>query len=100
MIIDYSKNIDAELISIMSDTDADGKFMMGSAAQQMLNKHVVKMPTETCQMLHTNALFNEFTDRYGYEPTLSLSLCHPYPQTQPTPDATYWPGLQTVQPPS
>ena len=26
------------------------------AAQQMLNKHVVKMPTETCQMLHTNAL--------------------------------------------
>ena len=40
------------------------------SAQQMLNKHVVKMPTETCQMLHTNALFNEFADRYGYEPTL------------------------------
>jgi len=40
------------------------------SAQQMLNKHVVKMPTETCQMLHTNALFNEFVDRYGYEPTL------------------------------
>ena len=25
------------------------------SAQQMINKHVVKMPTETCQMLHTNA---------------------------------------------
>ena len=36
----------------------------------MLDKHIVKMPTETCQMLHTNALFNEFTDRYGYEPSL------------------------------
>jgi len=34
------------------------------SAQQMLNKHVVKMPTETCQMLHTNALFMEYTDRY------------------------------------
>ena len=41
------------------------------SAQEMLDKHVVKMPTETCQMLHTNALFNEFVDRYGYEPSLS-----------------------------
>ena len=40
------------------------------SAQQMLNKHVVKMPTESCQMLHTNALFQEFVERYGYEPTL------------------------------
>ena len=29
------------------------------SAQQML-KHVVKMPTETCQMLHTNMLFTLF----------------------------------------
>ena len=35
------------------------------AAKEMLNKHVVKMPTETCQMLHTNALFNEYVDKYG-----------------------------------
>ena len=41
------------------------------SAQQMINKHVVKMPTETCQMLHTNALFKEYTDRYGQEPTLA-----------------------------
>ena len=40
------------------------------SARQMLDKHVVKMPTESCQMLHTNALFNEFVDRYGYEPSL------------------------------
>ena len=40
------------------------------SARQMLDKHVVKMPTESCQMLHTNALFNEFVDRYGHEPSL------------------------------
>ena len=40
------------------------------AAKEMLNKHVVKMPTETCQMLHTNALFNEYVDKYGEEPSL------------------------------
>jgi|TARA_Y100000015_G_C2395816_1_gene92734 hypothetical protein len=40
------------------------------SARQMLDKHIVKMPTESCQMLHTNALFNEFVDRYGYEPSL------------------------------
>jgi len=40
------------------------------AAQQMLDKHVVKMPTETCQMLHTNHLYFAFLDLYGYEPSL------------------------------
>ena len=29
------------------------------SAKQMIDKQVVKMKTETCQMLHTNALFNE-----------------------------------------
>ena len=38
---------------------------------QMIDKHIVKMPTETCQMLHTNALFQEFSDIYGYEPSLA-----------------------------
>ena len=41
------------------------------AAQQMLDKHVVKMPTETCQMLHTNALFFDYIEHYGEEPTLA-----------------------------
>jgi len=40
------------------------------SATQMLDKHVVKMPTETCQMLHTNGLFNEYVERYGKEPSL------------------------------
>tara|TARA_X000001382_G_C3176151_1_gene181036 strand:+ start:2916 stop:3551 length:636 start_codon:yes stop_codon:yes gene_type:complete len=41
------------------------------AAQQMLNKHVVKMPTETCQMLHTNALYFDYIEHYNEEPTLA-----------------------------
>ena len=41
------------------------------AATSMLDKHVVKMPTETCQMLHTNALFFEYIEHYGEEPTLA-----------------------------
>jgi len=40
------------------------------SAQQMLDKHIVKMPTETCQMLHTNHLFFGFVELYGYEPSL------------------------------
>jgi len=40
------------------------------SAQEMLDKHVVKMPTETCQMLHTNGLFNAYVERYGKEPSL------------------------------
>ena len=47
------------------------------AAIQMLDKHVVKMPTETCQMLHTNALFFEYIEHYGEEPTLAqLKVFH------------------------
>lgn len=38
LIIDYSENIKADLISIMSEQSADGKFIMGTAVQQMLNK--------------------------------------------------------------
>jgi len=41
------------------------------AAQQMLDKHVVKMPTETCQMLHTNALYFHYVSIYGVKPTLA-----------------------------
>ena len=40
------------------------------SAKQMLDKHIVKMPTESCQMLHTNALFMEYTEQYGQEPSL------------------------------
>jgi len=40
------------------------------SAQQMLDKHIVKMPTETCQMLHTNELYFRYVEKYGSEPTL------------------------------
>ena len=40
------------------------------AARRMLDKHIVKMPTETCQMLHTNHLYFQFLEKYGEEPTL------------------------------
>ena len=39
------------------------------AAQEMLDKHIVKMPTETCQMLHTNVLYFDYIEHYGEEPT-------------------------------
>ena len=40
------------------------------SAQQMLDKHVVKMPTESCQMLHTNSLYFLFWEAHGREPSL------------------------------
>tara|TARA_A200000159_G_scaffold164803_1_gene196403 strand:+ start:4610 stop:5284 length:675 start_codon:yes stop_codon:yes gene_type:complete len=39
------------------------------SARQMLDKHIVKMPTETCQMLHTNILYMQFVNAHGKEPT-------------------------------
>ncbi len=41
------------------------------SAQEMLDKHVVKMPTETCQMLHTNLLYMGFISEYRHEPSLA-----------------------------
>lgn len=40
------------------------------AARQMVDKHVVKMPTESCQMLHTNTLYFHYKSVYGVEPSL------------------------------
>ncbi len=42
-----------------------------TSAQQMLDKHVVKMPTETCQMLHTNSLYFDYIEHYNEIPTLA-----------------------------
>ena len=40
-------------------------------------KAAIQMPTETCQMLHTNALFFEYIEHYGEEPTLAqLKVFH------------------------
>ena len=36
----------------------------------MIDKHVIKMPTETCQMLHTNILYMAYRQTYDKEPQL------------------------------
>ena len=40
------------------------------AAQMMIDKHVIKMPTESCQMLHTNALYFMYVEHYNTTPSL------------------------------
>lgn len=40
------------------------------SAIQMIDKHVVKMPTETCQMLHTNILYMQYIQDLDEEPQL------------------------------
>ena len=40
------------------------------SAKEMIDKHVVKMPTETCQMLHTNILYMQFVEKKGRIPKL------------------------------
>ncbi len=40
------------------------------SAIEMLDKHVIKMPTETCQMLHTNILYMQYIEQHGKEPQL------------------------------
>ncbi|MDA3954638.1 MAG: universal stress protein [Bacteroidales bacterium] len=38
LVIDYAKTVKADLISIMTEQASDGNFIMGTSAQQMLNK--------------------------------------------------------------
>jgi hypothetical protein len=40
------------------------------SAIEMLDKHIVKMPTETCQMLHTNILYMQYIQVMGKKPQL------------------------------
>ena len=40
------------------------------SAEEMIDKHVIKMPTESCQMLHTNVLFADYVKHYEEEPFL------------------------------
>lgn len=36
----------------------------------MIDKHITKMPTESCQMLHTNIMYFQYVAKHGSEPTL------------------------------
>ena len=40
------------------------------AAEQLIDKHIIKMPTETGQMLHTNILYMQYIQQHGKEPQL------------------------------
>ncbi len=52
LIIDYSETVKANLVSIMSEQATDGKFIMGTAAQQMLNKAIVPVLSIQPKELH------------------------------------------------
>jgi hypothetical protein len=41
------------------------------SAQQLLDKHIIKMPTETCQMLHTNITYILYVQAHNKEPSLA-----------------------------
>jgi len=41
------------------------------SAEQMIDKHITKMPTETCQMLHTNILYMNYVEAHDEEPSLA-----------------------------
>ena len=41
------------------------------SAIEMLDKHIIKMPTETCQMLHTNITYMLYVQAHNKEPSLA-----------------------------
>ena len=53
------------------------------AVQQMIDKHIIKMPTETCQMLHTNILYMQYFKEHGEEPQLKdLKAFHAFTESE------------------
>ena len=57
MIIDYASQVNADLISIMTEQVADGNFIMGTAAQQMLNKSTLPVLSINPKELHVSGAF-------------------------------------------
>ncbi len=58
MVIDYASNVNADLISIMTEQVADGNFIMGTAAQQMLNKSPIPVLSINPKELHVSGIFS------------------------------------------
>ena len=46
------------------------------SAQQMIDKHIIKMPTETCQMLHTTILYMQYVKKHREELQLKQLKSH------------------------
>lgn len=58
LTIDYSKHIQAKLVSIMSEQTSNlSNFLLGNYAQQMLNKSTIPVLTITPRELHINSGF-------------------------------------------
>ena len=54
LVIDYANTIKADLISIMTEQAGDGNFIMGTAAQQMLNKSTIPVLSINPKELHVS----------------------------------------------
>ncbi|MFC2104039.1 universal stress protein [Bacteroidota bacterium] len=57
LILDYANTIKADIISIMTEQVADGNFIMGTAAQQMLNKATLPVLNINPKELHVSGVF-------------------------------------------
>lgn len=57
LILDYANNINADLISIMTEQVSDGNFIMGTSAQQMLNKSTLPILSINPKELHVSGAF-------------------------------------------
>ncbi|HAF30347.1 MAG TPA: hypothetical protein DCG75_14995 [Bacteroidales bacterium] len=57
LIIDYANTVQADLISIMTEQVSDGNFIMGTAAQQMLNKSTLPILSINPKELHVSGAF-------------------------------------------
>lgn len=57
LIIDYANMVRADLISIMTEQVSDGNFIMGTAAQQMLNKSSLPVLSINPKELHVTGAF-------------------------------------------
>ena len=52
LVVDYANNVKANLISIMTEQISDGNFIIGTAAQQMLNKSTLPVLSINPKELH------------------------------------------------
>ena len=57
IILDYSDKIKADLISIMTEQVSDANFILGNAAQEMLNKSTIPILSINPKELHVSGAF-------------------------------------------
>ncbi len=57
MLIDFAEEVNADLISIMTEQVSDGNYIMGTAAQQMLNKASLPVLSINPKELHVSGVF-------------------------------------------